>query len=41
VEYFFIGKQKIVLLSKYKENDWESATSALTMNLSYVKIIHF
>jgi hypothetical protein len=26
---FFIGKQKVVLLSKYRKNGWEFATSAL------------
>jgi hypothetical protein len=26
---FFIGKQKIVLFPKYRENGWESAASAL------------
>jgi len=26
---FFIGKQKIVLFPKYKENGWETAASAL------------
>jgi hypothetical protein len=29
VRYFFIGKQKVVLFPKYRENDWESAASAL------------
>jgi hypothetical protein len=29
VGYFFIGKQKVVLLPKYRENGWESAASAL------------
>jgi hypothetical protein len=29
VGYFFIGKQKVVLFPKYRENDWESAASAL------------
>jgi hypothetical protein len=26
---FFIGKQKVVLFHKYRENGWESAASAL------------
>jgi hypothetical protein len=30
VWYFFIGKQKVVLFPKYRENGWESAASALT-----------
>jgi hypothetical protein len=30
VGYFFIGKQKVVLFHKYRENSWESAASALT-----------
>jgi hypothetical protein len=30
VEYFFIGKQKVVLFPKYRKNGWESATSALS-----------
>jgi hypothetical protein len=30
VGYFFIGKQKIVLFPKHRENGWESAASALT-----------
>jgi hypothetical protein len=29
VGYFFIGKQKVVLFPKYRENGWESAASAL------------
>jgi hypothetical protein len=29
VGYFFIGKQKVVLFPKYKENSWESVASAL------------
>jgi hypothetical protein len=28
---FFIGKQKVVLFPKYRENGWESAASALTV----------
>jgi hypothetical protein len=30
VGYFIIGKQKVVLFPKYKENGWESAANALT-----------
>jgi hypothetical protein len=30
VVYFFIGKQKVVLFPKYRENGWESAASALS-----------
>jgi len=26
---FFLGKQKVVLFPKYKENGWEAAASAL------------
>jgi len=33
---FFIGKQKIVLFLKYKENDWKSAASALSRLNSYI-----
>jgi hypothetical protein len=33
VEYFFIGKQKVILFPKYRENGWESAASALTVLL--------
>jgi hypothetical protein len=29
VGYFFIGKQKVVLFPKYRENGWESAASTL------------
>jgi hypothetical protein len=29
VGYFFIGKQKVVLFSKYRKNGWESAASAM------------
>jgi hypothetical protein len=29
VEYFFIGKQKIILFPKHRKNGWESAASAL------------
>jgi hypothetical protein len=29
VGYFFIGKQKVVLFPKYRENSWEFAASAL------------
>jgi len=29
VEYFFIGKQKIVLFPKYRESGWKSAANAL------------
>jgi hypothetical protein len=29
VGYFFIGKQKVVLFHKYRENGWEFAASAL------------
>jgi hypothetical protein len=28
VGYFFIGKQKVVLFPKYRENGWESAANA-------------
>jgi hypothetical protein len=35
VEYFFIGKQKVVLFPKYRENDWESAASALNIYLDF------
>jgi hypothetical protein len=31
VGYFFIGKQKVVLFPKYRENGWKSAASALTL----------
>jgi hypothetical protein len=27
---FFIGKQKVVLFPKYRENGWESAASTLS-----------
>jgi len=30
VECFYIGKQKVVLFPKYKENGWMSAASALS-----------
>jgi hypothetical protein len=30
VGYFFIGKQKVVLFPKHRENGWEYAVSALT-----------
>jgi hypothetical protein len=29
MECFFIGKQKVVLFPKFRENDWASDTSAL------------
>jgi hypothetical protein len=29
VRYFFIGKQKVVLFPKHRENGWEFAASAL------------
>jgi hypothetical protein len=29
VGYFFIGKQKVVLFLKYRENSWKSAASAM------------
>jgi hypothetical protein len=29
VVFFFIGKQKVILFPKYRENDWETATGAL------------
>jgi len=31
VECFFLGKQKVVLFPKYKENGWEAAASALIL----------
>jgi hypothetical protein len=30
VGYFFIGKQKVVLFPKHRENGWESVVNALT-----------
>jgi hypothetical protein len=30
---FFLGKQKVVLFPKYRENGWEAAASALTSPL--------
>jgi hypothetical protein len=27
---FFLGKQKVVLFPKYRENGWEAAASALS-----------
>jgi hypothetical protein len=33
--YIFIGKQKVVLFSIYKKNDWESATGALRQPVEY------
>jgi hypothetical protein len=41
VGYFFIGKQKVVLFLKYRENSWESAASALRMNECMFKIFFF
>jgi hypothetical protein len=42
VEYFFIGKQKVVLFLKYRENGWESAASALSFSLLCVNLLlHF
>jgi len=29
---FFLGKQKVVLFPKYRENGWEAAASALICN---------
>jgi len=40
VGYFFIGKQKVVLFPKYRENGWESAASALTSS-SYPILVPF
>jgi hypothetical protein len=33
---FFIGKQKVILFPKYRENGWETAASALTMFRKFV-----
>jgi len=35
VEYFFIGKQKVVFFSKYRDNGWESAASTLILLMSH------
>jgi hypothetical protein len=32
VKSFFLGKQKVVLFPKYRENGWETAASALKRN---------
>jgi hypothetical protein len=37
VGYFFIGKQKVVLFPKYRENSWESAASALTSTIHIIQ----
>jgi len=41
VGYFFIGKQKVVLFPKYRENGWESAASALSIYDYYVFMFCF
>jgi hypothetical protein len=40
VGYFFIGKQKVVLFPKYRENGWESAASALKQWFLLEKILN-
>jgi len=37
MRYFFIGKLKVVLFPKYRENGWESDVSAL----NHIKICGF
>jgi hypothetical protein len=33
VECFFIGKQKLVLFPKYRENGWKFAANALIVSM--------
>jgi hypothetical protein len=35
---FFIGKQKVILFPKYKENGWESAASALIIGSVFLNV---
>jgi hypothetical protein len=39
VGYFFLGKQKVVLFPKYRENGWESAASALMLNFDRLGLL--